>query len=93
MPNSYSRFHSSQAPRLLGRLCKHFSHKIDEARWNEREGLLRFSIGECMLQADEQTLQLTCTAPSAAELDELQEVIRRHLQGFAQVDELVLQWH
>lgn len=92
MPNSHSRFPSRQAPRLLSRLCKHFSHKI-EASWNEREGLLRFSIGECALQADDQGLQLACTAPSAAELDELQEVIRRHLQGFAQVDELVLQWH
>ncbi|MBH3340212.1 DUF2218 domain-containing protein [Pseudomonas sp. UBA7530] len=92
MPNSHSSFTCTQAPRLLGRLCKHFSHKI-EARWSEQEGLLRFSIGECVLRADEQALHLACTAPSAAELDELQEVIRRHLQGFAQLDQLVLQWH
>lgn len=92
MAKAHSRFPNSQAPRLLGRLCKHFSHKI-EARWSEREGLLRFSIGECALQADDEALHLACTAPSAAELEELQEVIRRHLQGFAQVDELVLQWH
>ncbi|MGG2395837.1 DUF2218 domain-containing protein [Pseudomonas sp. SH1-B] len=92
MPTSHSAFPCTQAPRLLTRLCKHFAHKI-EASYGDREGQLRFSIGECMLHADDAHLHLRCNAPSAKELDELQEVLRRHLQGFAQVDDLVLQWH
>lgn len=92
MPSSSSHFATEQASRLLVRLCRHFSHKID-AQWDEREGRLVFSIGECRLLAAESGLGLQCCAPTAGELDELQEVLRRHLQGFAQVEELVLQWH
>jgi hypothetical protein len=91
MLSSYSQFPSQQPPRLLRRLCAHFAHKV-EVHCSEKEGRLLFSIGECVLQADDDALYLTCTAPSAHEMAELQEVVRRHLQGFAQVGDLVLQW-
>ncbi len=87
MLHSHSHLPSQQAPRLPGRLCQHFSHKI-EARGNERQGPLRFPLASACCRPR----IAACTAPSTVELVELQEVLRRHLQGVAQVENLQLQW-
>ena len=73
---------TEQPSRLINRLCKHFRHKI-EATWDEHEGRLVFSIGECRLVARDQQLTLQCQAPTPGELEELGQVVASHLVRFA----------
>lgn len=73
---------TTQPGRLINRMGKHFSHKI-EATWGETEGLLIFSIGDCRLQAEDQQLVLTCQSDSPDSLRELGQVVASHLIRFA----------
>ncbi len=76
---------------LINRLCKHFSHKID-AHWSADKGHLTFSIGECRLAAEGETLTLVCQSPSREELDELGEVVASHLVRFARGQVTQVPW-
>lgn len=78
--------------RLINRLCKHFSHKI-EAEWSETNGLLTFSIGECRLSSLNGVLALECQAPTAEELEELGQVVASHLIRFSADEVAEVQWN
>lgn len=82
MPTLNARVPTAEAGRLIQRLCKHFRHKID-AEWDAHQGQLRFSIGECRLDAEPDALRLRCDAASTTELTELGEVVASHLVRFA----------
>jgi hypothetical protein len=80
------------APRYLGQLCKHFAHKLpvelDEAF---TAGSIRFSIGTCKVAANETTLTLDLAA-AAESMDQLKDVVARHLVRFAFREELPIEW-
>lgn len=78
--------------RLINRLCKHFSHKID-AEWSETNGLLTFSIGECRLSTQNGALALECQSPTSEELNELGQVVASHLIRFAGDEVAEVQWN
>ncbi|MEC7815802.1 MAG: DUF2218 domain-containing protein [Pseudomonadota bacterium] len=77
--------------RLINRMGKHFSHKI-EATWGEHDGLLRFSIGDCKLLAGDQILVLECQSASEEELRELGQVVASHLIRFAGEEVAEVHW-
>lgn len=92
MPAQNAVVKTNDAARYLGRLCKHFSHKI-EASWNESMGRLEFDIGQCRLMAGAAALDLYCEAPDHEQLEQLGEVVASHLIRFARGDIEAVHWH
>ena len=79
------------AARYLGQLCKHFQHKLP-VTLEDKSGQIVFGTGTCDLRAEDNTLELRCTAAEAESLDRLQDVVARHLQRFAFRDAPVIEW-
>lgn len=92
MPSINAYVSTVNPSRLINRLCKHFSHKI-EAEWSETNGLLTFSIGECRLSTKNGALALECQSPTTDELDELGQVVASHLIRFAGDEMVEVQWN
>lgn len=80
------------AARYLGQLCKHFAHKLPGVDFTPTEGVVPFSIGVARLRADDATLTLDLEA-SAEEMEDLKDVVVRHLVRFAFREELTFDWH
>ncbi len=78
--------------KMIHRLCKHFSHKID-AGWNDNQGYIEFAMGVCDMSADEQAIHLHCGSGSQAELDEIVDCINVHFQRFAKSFDFTLHWN
>ncbi|UDF28114.1 UNVERIFIED_ORG: DUF2218 domain-containing protein [Roseateles sp. XES5] len=91
MTTSKTAIPTEQASRYLQQLCKHFAHKLP-VRFDEHAGEIIFSIGECRLTADSAALQIDLVAPKAEEMDELKDVVIRHLVRFAFREELAVTW-
>lgn len=58
----------------------------------ETETIVDFGWGRCTLRADASTLALRAEAEDAAGLDQVQELISRHLEQHGQAERLTLQW-
>ncbi|MBK1886341.1 MULTISPECIES: DUF2218 domain-containing protein [unclassified Marinobacter] len=91
MPFMSASVSTTNPSRLINRLCKHFSHKI-EAEWSETSGFLTFSIGECQLSSENGALTLVCESPTAEELEDLGKVVSSHLIGFAGEEVAEVNW-
>jgi uncharacterized protein len=79
------------ARRYLGELCKHFEQRCP-VELGEGAGAIRFTIGECRLLAEPERLHLALEAPDAVQLEQLQEVVARHLLRFAYRDITAVEW-
>jgi uncharacterized protein len=77
--------------RYLMQLRKHFGHKIQTV-WTEHEGELHFSMGTALLYTQPDGLRIALTAGDAEALDQLADVVARHLIRFGTKDELVVTW-
>lgn len=86
-----ARVETPLGSKYLQRLCKHFAHKV-RADWDENRGKVTFAEGICILQADAQGLQLTCSADSGQELVEIVETLDRHFIRFAKAEAPELIW-
>lgn len=82
MPDSHAHVQTANASRYLIQLCKHFAHKI-EVEYDSQKGHAKFLWGTCMMQAEEGQLILRCTGDDEPSLDRVQDVVHRHLVGFA----------
>ncbi len=82
---------TEHASRYLQQLCKHFAHKLTVS-FNEHAGEVAFAIGDCRLKADGAALRIDLAAPGAAELEQLKDVVIRHLVRFAFREELQVAW-
>jgi uncharacterized protein len=80
---SHARVATESAPRYLGQLCKHFTHRLP-ATWSEdySSGRLEFDFGVCELTAAGGQLAMTASAASEENLERLQNVVGRHLERF-----------
>ncbi|CAH1650857.1 conserved hypothetical protein [Hyphomicrobiales bacterium] len=88
---SHAAIATSNASRYLQQLCKHFAHKV-EASFDERVGIVRFSIGDCRLLAEDAVLRLALDAPDAEKLVQLRDVVESHLVRFAFRETLSINW-
>jgi hypothetical protein len=86
-----ARVPTEKASRYLQQLCKHFDHKLP-VTFDEHAGSITFTLGECALKADGEALTITATSPGQAELEQLEDVIVRHLVRFAFREELKVEW-
>ncbi len=76
----------------IKRLCKHFNHRV-EASWDERQGSVKFAMGQCLLVAEKEKLIIECQASSVPELAEVMDTVKRHFDRFARHDNLLLEWN
>jgi hypothetical protein len=91
MVRSETAIGTEQASRYLQQLCKHFAHKIP-ATFDEHVGEISFSVGECRLEAEGATLRILLEAPNAEDMEQLKDVVIRHLVRFAFREELIANW-
>ena len=78
--------------RYIGRLCKHFAHKIPVS-FDEQQGRIEFAFGVALLQAENDDLRLTVQSPDQEQLDTLKQVVASHFERFAWQEALSLDWH
>ena len=88
---SHAEIATPQAARYLTQLCKHFQHKLP-VTLEDGSGEISFSIGTCRLRADAAVLTLSLEAADAPHLDQLQDVVARHLLRFAFRESLHIDW-
>lgn len=86
-----ARVPTAHASRYLQQLCKHFAHKLP-VTFDPNTGNIRFSIGDCDLQADGERLKLNLTSPDGSQMTQLKDVVIRHLVRFAFREELAVAW-
>ena len=91
MRTAEARVATERAGRYLAQLCKHFEHKLP-VTLGEAAGRIDFPFGHCDLRAQGEMLVLTAVAADEAALDQVQDVIARHLLRFAFRDVLAVKW-
>ena len=89
--NAEAAIATEHASRYLQQLCKHFAHKRPVA-FDPHAGEISFSVGECRLKAEGNTLRLMLTAPNAEDMEQLKDVVVRHLVRFAFREQLQVNW-
>ncbi len=82
---------TDKASRYLQQLAKHFAHKLP-VTFTPETGDIPFTIGNCHMDAEDGRLILTLTAPVAADMPQLQDVVVRHLVRFAFREEIAVAW-
>ncbi|WP_439617645.1 DUF2218 domain-containing protein [Shinella sp.] len=82
---------TEQASRYLQQLCKHFAHKRP-VTFDTQDGEISFSVGDCRLKVEDNTLRLCLTASNAEDMEQLKDVVVRHLVRFAFREELQVDW-
>ncbi len=82
---------TDHASRYLQQLCKHFAHKRPVS-FDEHSGQISLMAGECRLTADDAKLTVFVEAPDPSQLEQLQDVVVRHLVRFAFREELSVDW-
>lgn len=88
---SIAEIATSNASRYLQQLCKHFAHKRP-VTFDKRSGHIALAAGDCRMNAREDVLELSLTAPDASRLEQLQDVVARHLLRFAFRENMQIDW-
>jgi len=91
MPHSTITLSTENASRLIKRLCKHFSHKV-EVNFDETHGEVDFPFGECEMEATDKTLTFTLQAEDEEGLQRGQKVVSDHADQFARDEQLQWNW-
>lgn len=77
--------------RYIGRLCKHFAHKIPVS-FDDQQGRIEFPFGLSLLQATTGGLTLRVESDSSENLEKMQGVVASHFERFAWQEALTLDW-
>jgi uncharacterized protein len=80
-----------QARRYLAQRCKHFGHKMPTT-CDAQLGHIAFPTGDCHLRADSGMQTLNLAATGKAGLEQLRDVIARHLVRFPFREDLDVAW-
>ena len=82
---------TKEGANYIGKLCRHFRHKID-ANYEGNSGKADFPRGVCLMEADEDTLTFKVEAQDAEALQKIQGTLDRHLIKFAYKEQLEINW-
>lgn len=77
--------------RYMTQLCKHFEHRLP-VTLGEAGGRIDFAMGVCTLQATDDAILMRVEAVEAAGLEQLEDVVGRHLVRFAFREPVVVEW-
>lgn len=91
MSGSSTTVATEHASRYLQQLCKHWAHKF-ETEFTQTEARIALPLGEARLAADDATLSITVTASEAADLNQLRDVVKSHIERFAFRESLQFDW-
>ncbi len=80
------------ASQYIGKLCRHFRHKI-ETEYTPTTGLATFPFGNCNMTATPTQLTFDIAADSVESVEKIKGVLIRHLEKFAYKEKLVVEWH
>lgn len=91
MPISRAEIPTGSGERLIHRLSKHWSHKLEV---EEREDHTRISFpeGTCLLHAEKDRLVVAVEALDDTSLDRLEHVVDGHLERMAAQEDLDIIW-
>jgi hypothetical protein len=82
---------TSFAAKYVTQLCKHFQHRLP-VTLEDAAGHIAFSIGGCRARADGNTLTLELEPADDSVVEQLQDVVIRHLARFAFREALSISW-
>ena len=82
---------TTSAARIMKRLCKHWSHKL-QVSYDDEQGRVLFDPAVLNMQVSPQSLQATLSHADEDTLIRLQQVVADHLQRMAQPEVLVIEW-
>lgn len=85
MLNAQAHISTSEAARLIKRLCAHWSHKLAV---ETEDGMGRIDFGEsrCLLTADNEQLHIKLDCPDEATSERMQQVVFDHLKRMAKAE-------
>lgn len=92
MKKSTSTIQTKAASSYIGKLCRHFRHKI-ETEYTDTTGLATFPAGTCTMTATPDHLLFDITAADSEGVEKIKGVLERHLVKFAYKEELVIEWN
>lgn len=82
---------TSNGARFLRRMCSHFQHKTPVIS-DETSGQFRLSIGEVRMQLCDEGLQILVIANQPDKLEEMEDIMVRHLEEAAVRETLEFNW-
>ncbi|MCP1314192.1 MULTISPECIES: DUF2218 domain-containing protein [unclassified Halomonas] len=88
MPISRADIATESGSRLINRLCKHWSHKL-EVEYTDQDARIVFpdEKGTCLLHAEADKLSVSIETLDQEALDQLEGVVESHLVRMAAKDE------
>jgi len=82
---------TDHASRYLQQLCKHWSHKLP-TKFDKLNGEIELPMGNCNLNATDDTLVISVQADEEKDVAKLEEVLASHLLRFAFREDLKVVW-
>ncbi len=91
MKKSTSLIRTPMGSSYIGKLCRHFRHKI-EAEYDDTSGKAFFPQGTCNMFARPDTLVFEIEAATHEGLEQIKGVVVRHLLKFSYKETLEINW-
>jgi len=91
MPLSRAEIATSSGAKLINRLCKHWSHKL-EVEHSEQDAKIVFASGTCLMHAEPDRLLVSIETLEEEHLDQLEGVVESHLMRMAKDESLEIVW-
>lgn len=91
MPLSRAEIATLSGERLINRLCKHWSHKL-EVEYSEQDAKIIFPDGTCLMHAEPDRLLVSIETLEEEHLDRLEGVVESHLVRMAKDEPLEIVW-
>lgn len=91
MNKSTSIIKTSAGSSYIGKLCRHFAHKI-KTEYTPTIGKAEFPAGICHMHANAEHLFVEIDANDSQGLAKIKGVLERHLVKFAYKEDLTITW-
>ncbi|WP_407297500.1 DUF2218 domain-containing protein [Stutzerimonas zhaodongensis] len=91
MSESTVQIETTDASRLIRRLCKHWSHKF-EVSYDDQKGQIALGDTLCTLTAGEGSLTAQLQTEDEARLDQMETVVADHLQRMSADETFTFAW-
>ena len=76
------RAKTASGSKYVQQLCKHWGHRF-EAQFSENRGQVRFPSAVATMEANADVLLVTIETDDAESIEQLKEVVAKHLDRFA----------
>lgn len=92
MPVSCATIPTTEASRLIKRLCTHWAHKF-AVQWDAGQGEVPFdATTRATFRASDDTLHVQVESADSATLEKIEQVVASHLERMARAGALHIVW-